>query len=113
MYISEVEAPIREIVWLGVPAGVGIGVCGHTEGGKRTLLMALRAHNLWRNSVITHSMDHRRMSLPDLRRGMPVGGQELFLINGLSVRKNFPFGKQNVRDCGRCGKGWYTVEYAG
>eukprot|EP00968_Pinguiococcus_pyrenoidosus_P026431 scaffold7085_cov329-Pinguiococcus_pyrenoidosus.AAC.6 len=90
---------VLKSISLHIPAGAKVGVVGRTGSGKSSLLLSLaRLNEIEDGSVFMDGVDHQRVPLQRLRRGLAVIPQDPHLFSG-SIRFNIdPFGEYKDAD---------------
>jgi ATP-binding cassette subfamily B protein len=86
------RASVIEKLSLSIPAGQTIAIVGSTGSGKSTLVkLLLRLYEVQAGSITLDGIDIRDIFLYDLRRGMGLVSQDVFLFHG-TVRENIAYG---------------------
>jgi ATP-binding cassette, subfamily B, bacterial len=89
--------PVIENFSLDIPAGKTIAVVGSTGSGKSTLVkLILRFYEVKYGKITIDNIDIRDVFLSDLRRGIGLVSQDVFLFEG-TVRENIAYGNPNAR----------------
>jgi ATP-binding cassette subfamily B protein len=86
------RAPVVEHLTLKVPAGQTIAIVGSTGSGKSTLVkLLLRLYEVHQGRITLDGMDLRQLNLADLRQGIGLVSQDVFLFHG-TVADNIAYG---------------------
>lgn len=86
------RAPIVRNLTLQIPAGRTIAIVGPTGSGKSTLVkLLLRFYEVQSGRVTVDGIDVRDLRLRDLRRGIGLVSQDVFLFHG-TVAENIAYG---------------------
>lgn len=89
------EAVIRNLD-LHIPAGQTIAIVGATGSGKSTLVkLLLRLYEVQAGNITVDDQDIREIVLWDLRRGIGLVSQDVFLFHG-TVRENISYGSPDA-----------------
>lgn len=84
--------PVLKGLSLQVSAGQTVAIVGATGAGKSTLIrLLLRFHEVTGGAVTLDGHDLRELRAQDLRRGIGLVSQDVFLFHG-SVRENIAYG---------------------
>jgi len=84
--------PVLKGLSLQVSAGQTVAIVGATGAGKSTLIrLLLRFHEVTDGAVTLDGHDLRELRAQDLRRGIGLVSQDVFLFHG-SVRENIAYG---------------------
>ena len=87
--------PVIENLSLHIPAGKTIAIVGSTGSGKSTLVkLLLRFYEVQEGIITLDGIDIRDILLSDLRRGMGLVSQDVFLFHG-TVRENIAYGSSD------------------
>jgi len=90
------RAPLFSGLNLTVPAGMKVGIVGHTGSGKSTLVnLVMRLYDPTQGRVLLDGVDLRALALADLRRQFAVVGQDTTLFRG-TVADNIAYGRPNA-----------------
>lgn len=88
--------PVIENLSLHIPAGKTIAIVGSTGSGKSTLVkLLLRLYEVQRGRITLDGIDINDIILYDLRRGIGLVSQDVFLFHG-SVRENIAYGSPDA-----------------
>ncbi|WP_013321162.1 ABC transporter ATP-binding protein [Gloeothece verrucosa] len=88
--------PIIKNLSLHIPAGKTIAIVGSTGSGKSTLVkLLLRLYEVQKGRIILDGIDIKHIILYDLRRGIGLVSQDVFLFHG-SVRENIAYGSPDA-----------------
>ena len=88
--------PVIKNLSLHIPAGQTIAIVGATGSGKSTLVkLLLRLYEIKSGSIILDRQDIRDIVLWDLRRGIGLVSQDVFLFHG-TVRENISYGSPDA-----------------
>ena len=84
--------PVLRGLTLQVPAGETVAIVGATGAGKSTVIkLLLRFHDVTRGTITMDGHDLRELRAEDLRRGIGLVSQDVFLFHG-TVRENIAYG---------------------
>ena len=84
--------PVIENLSLQIPAGTTIAIVGSTGSGKSTLVkLLLRLYEIQEGKIVLDGIDIKDILLSDLRRGIGLVSQDVFLFHG-TVRENISYG---------------------
>jgi ATP-binding cassette subfamily B protein len=84
--------PVVEHLTLKVPAGQTIAIVGSTGSGKSTLVkLLLRLYEINQGRITLDGIDIRQLNLQDLRQGIGLVSQDVFLFHG-TVAENIAYG---------------------
>ena len=84
--------PVLRGLTLQVPAGETVAIVGATGAGKSTVIkLLLRFHDVTRGTITMDGYDLRELRAEDLRRGIGLVSQDVFLFHG-TVRENIAYG---------------------
>ncbi len=84
--------PVVSDLSLQVPAGQTVAIVGATGAGKSTVVrLLLRFHDVSGGSITLDGHDLRELRAEDLRRGIGLVSQDVFLFHG-TVRENIAYG---------------------
>ncbi len=84
--------PVVENLSLEIPAGQTIAIVGSTGSGKSTLVkLLLRLYEIQQGQITLDGVDITEIRLSDLRQGIGLVSQDVFLFHG-SVRENIAYG---------------------
>ncbi|MEB3288876.1 MAG: ABC transporter ATP-binding protein [Leptolyngbya sp.] len=84
--------PVVENLTLKVPAGQTVAIVGSTGSGKSTLVkLLLRFYDVSQGQIVLDGVDIRRINPTDLRRGIGLVSQDVFLFHG-TVAENITYG---------------------
>ena len=84
--------PVLRDLTLEVPAGETVAIVGATGAGKSTVIkLLLRFHDVTRGTITLDGHDLRELRAEDLRRGIGLVSQDVFLFHG-TVRENIAYG---------------------
>ena len=84
--------PVLRDLTLEVPAGETVAIVGATGAGKSTVIkLLLRFHDVTRGTITMDGHDLRELRAEDLRRGIGLVSQDVFLFHG-TVRENIAYG---------------------
>ena len=84
--------PVLRGLTLQVPAGETVAIVGATGAGKSTVIkLMLRFHDVTRGTIRLDGHDLRELQAEDLRRGIGLVSQDVFLFHG-TVRENIAYG---------------------
>ena len=84
--------PVVKHLTLKVPAGQTIAIVGSTGSGKSTLVkLLLRLYEVTRGSITLDGIDIRELYPQDLRQGIGLVSQDVFLFHG-TVAENIAYG---------------------
>lgn len=84
--------PVLKDLSLQMPAGQTVAIVGATGAGKSTLIrLLLRFHDVPRGTITLDGHDLRDLRAGDLRRGIGLVSQDVFLFHG-TVRENIAYG---------------------
>lgn len=84
--------PVVSDLSLQVPAGQTVAIVGATGAGKSTVVrLLLRFHDVAGGSITLDGHDLRELRAEDLRRGIGLVSQDVFLFHG-TVRENIAYG---------------------
>jgi ATP-binding cassette, subfamily B, bacterial len=82
---------------LVIPAGKTIAIVGATGSGKSTLVkLILRFYEIEKGCITLDNFDIRDICLADLRRGIGLVSQDVFLFEG-TVRENIAYGNPDAQ----------------
>ncbi len=88
--------PVLKNLSLHIPAGKTIAIVGSTGSGKSTLVkLLLRFYEVHQGKITLDGIDINDIILYDLRRGIGLVSQDVFLFHG-SVRENIAYGSPNT-----------------
>ncbi|MGK7875487.1 MAG: ABC transporter ATP-binding protein [Xenococcaceae cyanobacterium] len=88
--------PAIENLSLHISAGKTIAIVGSTGSGKSTLVkLLLRLYEVQEGTITLDGIDIRDILLYDLRRGIGLVSQDVFLFHG-TVRENIAYGGANA-----------------
>lgn len=88
--------PVIKNLSLHIPAGQTIAIVGATGSGKSTLVkLLLRLYEIKLGSITLDGQDIRDIVLWDLRRGIGLVSQDVFLFHG-TVRENISYGSPDA-----------------
>lgn len=88
--------PILKNLSLHIPAGETIAIVGATGSGKSTLVkLLLRLYEIQAGSITLDGQDIKDIVLWDLRRGIGLVSQDVFLFHG-TVRENISYGSPDA-----------------
>jgi ATP-binding cassette subfamily B protein len=86
------RTPVVEHLTLKVPAGQTIAIVGSTGSGKSTLVkLLLRLYEIHQGRIILDGVDIRDLNSADLRQGIGLVSQDVFLFHG-TVAENIAYG---------------------
>jgi ATP-binding cassette subfamily B protein len=92
------RSPIIQNLSLHIPAGQTIAIVGATGSGKSTLVkLLLRFYEIQSGAIYLDGLDIRSIYLGDLRRGIGLVSQDVFLFHG-TVRENIAYGSPDATD---------------
>jgi ATP-binding cassette subfamily B protein len=92
------RSPIIQNLSLHIPAGQTIAIVGSTGSGKSTLVkLLLRFYEIQSGTIYLDGLDIRSIYLGDLRRGIGLVSQDVFLFHG-TVRENIAYGSPDARE---------------
>ena len=98
------DRPVLQELRLEIPRGQRVGVAGESGSGKSTLLNLLfRFYDPTHGRILLDGVDHRSMSMSDLRMQMALVSQEIVLFDQ-TVAENIA--------CGRLGASRAEIESA-
>lgn len=81
---------------LMIPAGKTIAIVGSTGSGKSTLVkLLLRLYEIQSGKITVDNIDIQEIILSDLRRGIGLVSQDVFLFHG-TVRENIAYGSPHA-----------------
>ena len=84
--------PVLRGLTLQVPAGETVAIVGATGAGKSTVIkLLLRFHDVTHGTITMDGHDLRELRAEDLRRGIGLVSQDVFLFHG-TVRENIAYG---------------------
>lgn len=84
--------PVIRNLSLSIPAGQTIAIVGATGSGKSTLVkLLLRLYEIQSGKITIDGIDIKDIVLWDLRRGIGLVSQDVFLFHG-TVRENIAYG---------------------
>jgi ATP-binding cassette subfamily B protein len=84
--------PVVESLTLKVPAGQTVAIVGSTGSGKSTLVkLLLRFYDVSQGQILLDGVDIRDINPTDLRRGIGLVSQDVFLFHG-TVAENITYG---------------------
>ena len=84
--------PVLRGLTLQVPAGETVAIVDATGAGKSTVIkLMLRFHDVTRGTITMDGHDLRELRAEDLRRGIGLVSQDVFLFHG-TVRENIAYG---------------------
>lgn len=84
--------PVVEHLTLKVPAGHTVAIVGSTGSGKSTLVkLLLRLYEVTQGRITVDGIDIRELHLQDLRQGVGLVSQDVFLFHG-TVADNIAYG---------------------
>ena len=84
--------PVVSDLSLQVPAGQTVAIVGPTGAGKSTVIrLLLRLHDVSAGVITLDGHDLRDLRAKDLRRGIGLVSQDVFLFHG-TVRENIAYG---------------------
>lgn len=84
--------PVVEHLTLKVPAGHTVAIVGSTGSGKSTLVkLLLRLYEVTQGRIRVDGIDIRELHLQDLRQGIGLVSQDVFLFHG-TVAENIAYG---------------------
>ena len=84
--------PVVENLTLKVPAGQTVAIVGSTGSGKSTLVkLLLRFYDVSQGQIVLDGVDIRDINPTDLRRGIGLVSQDVFLFHG-TVAENIIYG---------------------
>ncbi len=87
---------VLEQVSLSIPVGQTIAIVGSTGSGKSTLVkLLLRLYEISEGTIRLDDTDIRDIHLGDLRRGIGLVSQDVFLFHG-TVRENIAYGSPDA-----------------
>ncbi len=90
------RSPILRHLSLKIPAGQTIAIVGSTGAGKSTLVkLLLRLYEIQDGSITLDGLDLRNIVLADLRQGIGLVSQDVYLFHG-TVRENIAYGTPNA-----------------
>lgn len=88
--------PVMQNLSLHIPAGQTIAIVGSTGSGKSTLVkLLLRLYEVNEGLITLDGLDIRSIFLSDLREGIGLVSQDVFLFDG-TVEENIAYGKLNA-----------------
>ena len=88
--------PVIKNLSLHIPAGQTIAIVGATGSGKSTLVkLLLRLYEIKSGSITLDGQDIKDIVLWDLRRGIGLVSQDVFLFHG-TVRENIGYGSPDA-----------------
>lgn len=88
--------PVIKNLSLHIPAGNTIAIVGSTGSGKSTLVkLLLRLYEVQGGKITLDGIDIREIRLSDLRRGIGLVSQDVFLFHG-TVRENIAYGNPDA-----------------
>ena len=88
--------PVIQDLDLEIPAGQTIAIVGATGSGKSTLVkLLLRLYEIQSGSITLDGQDIKDIVLWDLRRGIGLVSQDVFLFHG-TVRENISYGSPDA-----------------
>jgi ATP-binding cassette subfamily B protein len=88
--------PVIKNLSLHIPAGNTIAIVGSTGSGKSTLVkLLLRLYEIQGGKITLDGIDIRDILLSDLRRGIGLVSQDVFLFHG-TVRENIAYGNPDA-----------------
>jgi ABC-type multidrug transport system fused ATPase/permease subunit len=91
-------APVLQDVSFSVAPGERVAVVGHTGAGKTTLVSLLcRFHDIVQGQVLVHGRDIAEVPHQELRRGIAVVQQDVFLFSD-SISANIRMGQAGMSD---------------
>ncbi len=77
------EEPVLHGLSFRIAAGESVALVGHTGAGKTTIASLLvRFHDPWEGSIRVDGLDLRALDLDELRRGIGIVPQDVFLFSG-------------------------------
>ncbi|GAB4213111.1 MAG: ABC transporter ATP-binding protein [Synechococcales cyanobacterium] len=84
--------PVLTDLNVHIPAGHTIGIVGATGSGKSTVIkLLLRLYEIQSGQILLDGQDIRSVQVRDLRQGIGLVSQDVFLFNG-TVRDNIAYG---------------------
>jgi ATP-binding cassette subfamily B protein len=84
--------PVVESLTLKVPTGQTVAIVGSTGSGKSTLVkLLLRFYDVSQGQIVLDGVDIRDINPTDLRRGIGLVSQDVFLFHG-TVAENITYG---------------------
>jgi ATP-binding cassette subfamily B protein len=88
--------PVIKNLSLTIPPGKTIAIVGSTGSGKSTLVkLLLRLYEIKEGQITLDNIDIQEIILSDLRRGIGLVSQDVFLFHG-TVRENIAYGSPNA-----------------
>ena len=88
--------PVIKNLTLHIPAGQTIAIVGATGSGKSTLVkLLLRLYEVQSGNITLDGQDIKDIVLWDLRRGIGLVSQDVFLFHG-TVRENISYGSPDA-----------------
>jgi ATP-binding cassette, subfamily B, bacterial len=88
--------PVIKDLSLHIPAGKTIAIVGATGSGKSTLVkLLLRLYEVQSGKILLDGQDIKDIVLWDLRRGIGLVSQDVFLFHG-TVRENISYGSPDA-----------------
>ena len=85
-------------VSLIVKKGEKVGICGHSGGGKTTLIkLLLRLYDVNSGSISIDGIDIRDLTLESLRSHIGVVGQDCYILNG-TILENVKYGSPDAKE---------------
>lgn len=88
--------PVIKNLSLNIPAGQTIAIVGATGSGKSTLVkLLLRLYEVRSGNITLDGQDIKDIVLWDLRRGIGLVSQDVFLFHG-TVRENISYGSADA-----------------
>ena len=88
--------PVIKNLSLNIPAGQTIAIVGATGSGKSTLVkLLLRLYEVQSGEITLDGQDIKDIVLWDLRRGIGLVSQDVFLFHG-TVRENISYGSPDA-----------------